>query len=206
MHENGYFHRDLKPENILISHEQVKICDFGSIKPIYSKPPFTEYSSTRWYRAPEQLSNEGLYNAPVDVFAIGLIMAELYNLRPLFQGQTQEEQLKLIQLLLAQHKAQLDSHLLLPNNISPQLQNIIPVKYFHFRLPVLRPSIFSTPFSKSTQISDLLLKNSYITNISKNFLKLTKSYLPNKNSELLLNKIKTLNLFKMSLRKNKRNN
>lgn len=53
MHERGYFHRDLKPENILISKDQVKLCDFGQVKSINSEPPYTEYTSTRWYRSPE---------------------------------------------------------------------------------------------------------------------------------------------------------
>ena len=55
MHEIGYFHRDLKPENILISKDNLKICDFGSLKPIDCIPPYTEYTSTRWYRSPEQI-------------------------------------------------------------------------------------------------------------------------------------------------------
>jgi serine/threonine protein kinase len=51
-HKNGFFHRDLKPENILCHNNEVKICDFGLAREIRSKPPFTEYVSTRWYRAP----------------------------------------------------------------------------------------------------------------------------------------------------------
>mmetsp|Transcript_22444 Transcript_22444/g.30038 ORF Transcript_22444/g.30038 Transcript_22444/m.30038 type:complete len:128 (+) Transcript_22444:252-635(+) len=55
-HKNGYFHRDLKPENFLINHDQVvKLADFGLAKEIRSRPPHTEYVSTRWYRAPELL-------------------------------------------------------------------------------------------------------------------------------------------------------
>lgn len=53
MHRNGIFHRDIKPENVLIRDERVKLCDFGSCRGIRSKQPFTEYISTRWYRAPE---------------------------------------------------------------------------------------------------------------------------------------------------------
>jgi len=30
----------------------VKIADFGLARDIRAKPPFTEYVSTRWYRAP----------------------------------------------------------------------------------------------------------------------------------------------------------
>lgn len=53
IHKQGFFHRDLKPENILISENwDVKIIDFGIAKEIRSLPPFTEYVSTRWYRAP----------------------------------------------------------------------------------------------------------------------------------------------------------
>jgi serine/threonine protein kinase len=53
MHKSGYFHRDLKPENILIHEGVVKICDFGLSREIRSRPPYTEYVATRWYRAPE---------------------------------------------------------------------------------------------------------------------------------------------------------
>ena len=45
----GYFHRDLKPENILCQGpELVKLADFGQAREIRSKPPYTDYVSTRW--------------------------------------------------------------------------------------------------------------------------------------------------------------
>lgn len=55
MHKNGYFHRDLKPENLLIHGDTVKICDFGLAREVRSRPPYTDYVATRWYRAPEIL-------------------------------------------------------------------------------------------------------------------------------------------------------
>jgi serine/threonine protein kinase len=49
MHKNGFFHRDMKPENLLIYNNTVKICDLGLAREIRSRPPFTDYVSTRWY-------------------------------------------------------------------------------------------------------------------------------------------------------------
>ena len=45
----------MKPENLLESNNTVKIADFGLAREIRSRPPYTEYVSTRWYRAPEIL-------------------------------------------------------------------------------------------------------------------------------------------------------
>lgn len=49
MHRHGFFHRDLKPENLLCKGpELIKIADFGLAREIRSRPPFTDYVSTRW--------------------------------------------------------------------------------------------------------------------------------------------------------------
>ena len=67
MHKHGFFHRDLKPENLLVKSDAVKIADFGLAREIRSRPPFTDYVSTRWYRAPEILLRSTNYNSPVDI-------------------------------------------------------------------------------------------------------------------------------------------
>ena len=92
-HKNGYFHRDLKPENLLVKGDAVKVADFGLAREIRSRPPFTDYVSTRWYRAPEILLRSTNYNSPVDIFALGAIMAELYLMRPLFPGNNETDQI-----------------------------------------------------------------------------------------------------------------
>ncbi len=49
MHKHGFFHRDMKPENLLcMGPDLIKIADFGLAREIRSRPPYTEYVSTRW--------------------------------------------------------------------------------------------------------------------------------------------------------------
>lgn len=93
MHKHGFFHRDIKPENYLCKGDVVKLADFGLAREIRSKPPYTDYVSTRWYRAPEVLLRSLTYNSPIDLWAIGCIIAELFTLRPLFPGSSEADQI-----------------------------------------------------------------------------------------------------------------
>jgi renal tumor antigen len=86
MHRNGIFHRDIKPENILLMGDTVKLADLGSCRGLYSKPPFTEYISTRWYRAPECLLTDGYYGYKMDIWGAGCVFFEILSLFPLFPG------------------------------------------------------------------------------------------------------------------------
>lgn len=47
-------------ENILVTKETVKLADFGLARETRGVDAFTEYVSTRWYRAPEVLPPESL--------------------------------------------------------------------------------------------------------------------------------------------------
>jgi len=92
MHKYGFFHRDMKPENLLILNNQIKIADFGLAREIRSVPPYTEYVSTRYYRAPECILKSPNYNSPIDIWATGCIMAEMYlHPQPLFFGNNEKE-------------------------------------------------------------------------------------------------------------------
>ena len=100
MHKNGIFHRDIKPENILLLKNKVKLADLGSCKGMYSKPPFTEYISTRWYRSPECLLTDGYYNYKMDIWGLGCVFYELLTLEPLFPGDDEIDQVNKINYIL----------------------------------------------------------------------------------------------------------
>jgi male germ cell-associated kinase len=93
LHRSGFIHRDIKPENVLMQNNVCKLADFGLAKEIRCQPPFTDYVSTRWYRAPEILLRSRRYSWQVDIFAVGCIMAELYTRVALFPGANEIDQL-----------------------------------------------------------------------------------------------------------------
>lgn len=89
-HSQKVVHRDIKPENLLISrHGVLKLCDFGFARELNAKNGrYTEYVSTRWYRAPELLVGDANYGKAVDIWAIGCLHAELLTGIPLFPGES----------------------------------------------------------------------------------------------------------------------
>ncbi|XP_050503100.1 MAPK/MAK/MRK overlapping kinase-like [Diabrotica virgifera virgifera] len=125
LHKHGLFHRDIKPENILIkfpsilyaplsqtsSEEIVKVGDLGSVRGIFSSPPYTEYISTRWYRSPECLLTVGNYGPKMDVWATGCVFYEMLTLRPLFPGSNEIDQLCKIHHILGSPSLQLIARL-----------------------------------------------------------------------------------------------
>ena len=101
MHNKGIFHRDIKPENILVDNStELKLADFGSCRGIYSKQPYTEYISTRWYRAPECLLTDGYYGSEMDLWGIGCVFFEITSLYPLFPGNNELDQISRIHQIL----------------------------------------------------------------------------------------------------------
>jgi len=108
MHERGFFHRDIKPENILISSnaKTVKVADLGQAREISSNDTsassreanlgrYSPLVSTRWYRAPEVIL-EMPYGPAVDMWAIGVIAAEMLTLQVLMPGESDIDQLACI--------------------------------------------------------------------------------------------------------------
>merc|ERR1719420_1213886 len=102
-HRHDVIHRDIKPENLLVNvhNYELKLCDFGFARTMPHKDsPLTDYVATRWYRAPELLLGSTRYGHTVDMWAIGCIMGELVDGQPLFPGESEIDQLFLIQKVL----------------------------------------------------------------------------------------------------------
>eukprot|EP01036_Dinobryon_divergens_P026889 gene26889-35583_t len=101
-HVRGVMHRDLKPQNILVSRDgRLKISDFSSAR-AFVPPirPFTHEVVTLWYRAPEILLGCKTYGLAVDMWAVGMILAEMVTKRPLFPGDSEiDEIFKIFRIL-----------------------------------------------------------------------------------------------------------
>ncbi len=47
---------------------------------------FTKDIATLWYRSPELMLGDENYSITIDIWAVGCIMGEIINLKPLFLG------------------------------------------------------------------------------------------------------------------------
>ncbi|KAM0911811.1 hypothetical protein ACQ4PT_013230 [Festuca glaucescens] len=127
--------RRWRVENLLATKELIKVADFGLAREIISEPPYTEYVSTRWYRAPEVLLQASVYSSAVDMWAMGAIIAELFSLRPLFPGSSEADEIYKICSILRtpnQHtwakglQLAASIHFQFPQSESIQLSEMVP--------------------------------------------------------------------------------
>jgi renal tumor antigen len=109
MHARGLFHRDIKPENCMVNKDTMvlKLVDFGSTRGASGAGPYTEYVSTRWYRAPECILTSGSYGPAVDEWAVGCMLYEMLTAKPLFPGKNELDQIARIHNLLGTPSRQL---------------------------------------------------------------------------------------------------
>ncbi len=87
-HERGIIHRDLKPANIMINgHGDAQITDFGLAALGQQLHGVREIAGTPAYMSPEQLRGDEI-TVRSDLYALGLIMYEMFTGRRVFSGLT----------------------------------------------------------------------------------------------------------------------
>ncbi len=90
-HARGVLHRDLKPANIMLDgHGLVRITDFGLAARRENIPCAEVQAGTPAYMAPEQLEGRDV-SVRSDVYALGLVLYELFTGRPGFHANTVAE-------------------------------------------------------------------------------------------------------------------
>jgi serine/threonine protein kinase len=94
-HAKGVLHRDFKPANIMIdSHGEVRIMDFGLAAIADQLEASDVRSGTPAYMAPEQLAGKEATKQS-DLYALGLVLYELFTSKAAFEAKSVEEFLRL---------------------------------------------------------------------------------------------------------------
>ncbi|KAM8890343.1 mitogen-activated protein kinase 8 isoform 4-T4 [Synchiropus picturatus] len=145
LHAAGIIHRDLKPSNIVVKSDcTLKILDFGLARTAATGLLMTPYVVTRYYRAPEVILGMG-YQANVDIWAVGCIMAEMVRHKILFPGRD-----CILELLAALNaisdEAESAKYTLVPSKIFYPLQGTyIEIRVFSLFMFINHFSFFLRP-------------------------------------------------------------
>ncbi|KAI4668176.1 uncharacterized protein J4E88_001078 [Alternaria novae-zelandiae] len=88
-------HLDLKPDNVLVSADKktIKLADFGTAVDKRDVIERTEYLVSRFYRAPEIILGMEV-GYPVDMWAVGCTVYELWTGKILFTGRSNNQMIK----------------------------------------------------------------------------------------------------------------
>ena len=112
LHERGLVHRDLKPANIFAEGGTVKVGDVGLSKFVSESraSAHTRSVGTVYYMAPEV--SRGRYGRGVDVYALAVMLFEMYTGKVPFDGETPAE-------ILMKHLSAPPDLSALPTNLRP---------------------------------------------------------------------------------------
>ncbi|KAI9275556.1 kinase-like domain-containing protein [Phascolomyces articulosus] len=119
LHSKGIIHCDLSPSNILVdeANQHLVLADFGcahldsSSTSTYPDANFNsmEEIGTRYYKAPEHLFGYRVYQPATDVWSLGTIFCHLLLGHPIFDGQSDLEQIGILVRALGAPSAKVKS-------------------------------------------------------------------------------------------------
>lgn len=116
-HDKGVLHRDLKPSNIMLDVQgEVRIMDFGLAG--FAHEIEDVRSGTPAYMAPEQLVGKEV-TARSDIYALGLVLYELFTGKRAFEGKTYDE------IICARRENAPDRFSTLVRDLDPSVQMVI---------------------------------------------------------------------------------
>jgi serine/threonine-protein kinase len=129
-HERGVLHRDLKPANVMIDGDgNVRIADFGLAVAAGAAGP--SRAGTPQYMAPEQLAG-GEATVRTDIYALGLVLFELFTGKRAYEAKTLNE------LIALQQSGTLATPSSVVRDLDPAVERVI-MRCLE-RDPALRPA------------------------------------------------------------------
>lgn len=138
----GVCHRDIKPHNILIDTDTkiLKLIDFGSAKKLQKGDTNIAYICSRYYRAPELSFGATDYTTAIDTWSVGCCIAELVLGKPIFQGESNVDQVVEVMKILG----------------TPTKQQIkmMNSNYTNYRFPFIKSFPFSSVFKKAKDLPE----------------------------------------------------
>ena len=146
IHKKKIMHRDLKPENILLdANFNAKICDFGWCAECNEYERRQTFCGTNEYMAPEIL-NQQKQDFMIDIWALGILLYEMYHKRAPFTGRNPKDIFKSIfrrQIafkaipMCAEAKDMIDKILQIDPRRRPTIEQIFGHPYFN-KFPFFR--------------------------------------------------------------------